>query len=79
MITAHMAARGRGEPASANGTRLTAEWQTGLEIMSGSPQGKLRLFFAPSSPQCEARQVDDPPKDRRRNVMFRSTSKRQQR
>lgn len=29
------AAHGRGEPASANGTRLTAEWQTGVETMSG--------------------------------------------
>jgi len=38
--------------------------------MSGCPQRKLRLFFAPLSPQCEARQIDDPQKDRWRNVVF---------
>jgi hypothetical protein len=70
MITAHIAAGGRAERASANGIRLTGEWQTGVETMSGYPQRKLHLFFAPSSPQCETRQIGDPPKDRWRNVMF---------
>jgi hypothetical protein len=41
-----------------------------MEIMSGSPQRKLRLFFASSSPPREASQIDDPPKDGWRNVMF---------
>ena len=64
------AAHGRGEPASANGTRLTAEGQTGVETMSGCRQRKLRLSFAPSPPQCEAGQIDTHPKDRWRDVMF---------
>jgi hypothetical protein len=38
--------------------------------MSGCPQRKLRLFFALSPPPVEASQIDDPPKDRRRVVMF---------
>jgi hypothetical protein len=60
--------RGRAEPASANGTRLTGESQTGVETMSGCPQRKLRLFFAPSPPPLEASRQS--PKDRWRNVMF---------
>jgi hypothetical protein len=42
-------------------------FKLGVEIMSDCPQRKLRLFFAASR---EASQIDDPPKDRWRNVMF---------
>jgi hypothetical protein len=38
--------------------------------MSGCPQRKLRFFFALSPPPPEANQIDDPPKDRWRIVMF---------
>jgi len=38
--------------------------------MSGCPQRKLGLFFAPSPPPREASQIDDPPKDRWDNVTF---------
>jgi hypothetical protein len=38
--------------------------------MSGCPQRKLRLFFAPSPASREASQIDDPSKDRWRNVTF---------
>src|SRR5438132_8716466 len=73
------AARGRGEPASANGTRLTAEWQTGVETMYGCRQRKLRLSLAPSPPQCEAGQIDTHPKDDGATSCSRSTFKCQRR
>jgi hypothetical protein len=38
--------------------------------MSGCPQRKLHLFFALSPSPPEASQIDDPPKDRWRIVMF---------
>jgi len=39
-------------------------FQTGVETMSGCPQGKARLFFALSPLPPEASKIDDPPKDR---------------
>jgi hypothetical protein len=42
-------------------------FKLGVEIMSDCPQRKLRLFFAASR---EASQIDNPPKDRWRNVTF---------
>ena len=41
-----------------------------VEKVSVCPQRKLRLFFAPSPAPREASQIDDPPKGRRRIVMF---------
>jgi hypothetical protein len=62
-----------------SGTRLTAEWQTGVETMSGCRQRKLRLSFAPSPPQCEAGQIDTRPKDDGATSCSRSTFKCQRR
>jgi hypothetical protein len=63
----------------ASGTRLTAEWQTGMETMSGCRQRKLRLSFAPSPLQCEAGQIDSHSKDDGATSCFRSTFKCQRR
>ena len=79
MITSHMAARRRNKPGSANGIRLAAEWQLGVETMSGFPQQKLRLSFAPSELQREASQIEIPQKTDGATSCSRSTSKRQQR
>src|ERR1041384_74033 len=59
-ITAHMLARLRNKPASANGTGLTAEWQPGMERIPGFSQRKLRLFFGRSEIQCDASQIKFP-------------------
>ena len=60
----------RAMPARLSDERLTGEWQTGVETMSGCPQRKLRLFFAPSPATREASQIDDPPKDGWDNITF---------
>ena len=39
---------------SANSPRFAAQWETGLETMSGYSQRKLRLSSAPSPLECEA-------------------------
>jgi hypothetical protein len=52
-IMAHMAPPAKRLTALANSPRLAAEWQTGLETMSGYAQRKLRLSSAPSL-ECEA-------------------------
>jgi hypothetical protein len=56
-----------------------AEWQTGVETMSGCRQRKLRLSFAPSPLQCEAGQIDTHSKDDVATSCFRSTFKCQRR
>jgi hypothetical protein len=53
-IMAHMAPPAKRLTASANSPRFAAQWQTGLETMSGYAQRKLRLSSAPSPVECEA-------------------------
>jgi hypothetical protein len=69
MITAHGLAPGRTKCASAKGMRFTAEWQAGMETITGFPQRKLRLFFAPSELHGNATQAN-PAKDRWHKFTF---------
>jgi len=45
MITAHITARRRNKPASANAKRVTVNWQNGFEE-GGHVQRKMRLALA---------------------------------
>jgi len=53
-IMAHMAPPAKRLTASANSPRFAAQWQTGLETMSGYAQRKLRLSSALSPLESEA-------------------------
>jgi hypothetical protein len=56
-IMAHMAPPAKRLTASANSPRFAAQWQTGLETMSGYAGRKLRLSSAPSPLECEAAKI----------------------